>query len=222
MRLTILYDNTVTREGLTDGWGFSCLIESEKNILFDTGWKGSDLKRNMAELGFKIEDVDVVALSHQHWDHIGGLPCILNDGENLEACIPASFMGHLKEEVGRHCVLHEVAGAEMITESVWTTGELKGEYKGAIMEQSLILKTDRGVVALTGCSHSGVKQILAAASQHGKLYGLIGGLHGFDELPALEGLGLIVPTHCSAHALDIRERYPRVTHEGGVGWSITL
>jgi len=222
MRLTILYDNTATREGLREGWGFSCLVEAERNILFDTGWMGEYLKANMEELGFRMEDVDAVVLSHEHWDHAGGLPYVLNHASDPDVYVPSSLTSHLKQEIARYAKLHEVTGPQQIAESVLTTGELKGEYKGPITEQSLILKTRKGVVALTGCSHPGVKQILDAAGKHGPLHGLIGGLHGFSEYDALEGLRLIVPAHCTQHPLEIRGRHPDAMREGGVGWTVEL
>jgi len=42
MKITIIYDNDA-EEGFRAGWGFSCLVEGEKNILFDTGADGPTL-----------------------------------------------------------------------------------------------------------------------------------------------------------------------------------
>jgi len=73
MRVLITYNNEAN-PGLKSGWGFSCLIEKiEKSILFDTGCSGPDLVYNMKQLNFSPKDVDILFLSHQHWDHIGGL-----------------------------------------------------------------------------------------------------------------------------------------------------
>ncbi len=221
MKLTIVYDNTVLKDGLREGWGFSCLIEAGENILFDTGWKGSDLLHNMRALGKDISEVDAVVLSHDHWDHTGGLTCVLNNAD-VRVYAPKSFSDHLKGEIGRHAELVEVGGPVKVSDNAYSTGELAGEYKGVIMEQSLALETKEGVVALTGCSHSGVGQILEAARERGRLYGLVGGLHGFDDYRALDGLKLIVPTHCTQHRLEIREKHPNATEEGGVGWTKEL
>jgi metal-dependent hydrolase (beta-lactamase superfamily II) len=45
IKITIVYDNEVTKKGLKADWGFSALIETENAspILFDTGDNGSIL-----------------------------------------------------------------------------------------------------------------------------------------------------------------------------------
>jgi len=51
MKITIIYDNEVSEEGLEADWGFSCLVEVYgKKILFDTGADGSILLGNMEKL----------------------------------------------------------------------------------------------------------------------------------------------------------------------------
>ena len=44
-----------------------------KNVLIDTGVAGkfSVLKRELAELGLRIRDINLVILTHEHYDHIG-------------------------------------------------------------------------------------------------------------------------------------------------------
>jgi hypothetical protein len=59
-----------------------------------------------------------------------------------------------------------------------------------------------------GCSHSGVGVILDAASCHGEVYGIIGGLHGFRDFHRLDGLSLICPCHCTQHKSELRSLFP--------------
>jgi 7,8-dihydropterin-6-yl-methyl-4-(beta-D-ribofuranosyl)aminobenzene 5'-phosphate synthase len=42
-------------------------------LLFDAGPEGSVLLRNSRNLGVRLDDVEAVAISHGHWDHMGGL-----------------------------------------------------------------------------------------------------------------------------------------------------
>lgn len=73
VKITILYDNNCL-PGFKASWGFSCLIETKENsIIFDTGWDGNILLHNLALAQVKLEEIDMVVLSHSHWDHTGGL-----------------------------------------------------------------------------------------------------------------------------------------------------
>ena len=76
MKLTILYDNTIfkVKKGFKSDWGFSCLIETgNKNILFDTGANPQILHNNMKILNVNPSSIDKIIISHEHWDHNGGL-----------------------------------------------------------------------------------------------------------------------------------------------------
>jgi 7,8-dihydropterin-6-yl-methyl-4-(beta-D-ribofuranosyl)aminobenzene 5'-phosphate synthase len=76
MRITIVYDNQA-HPGLKSDWGFSCLVEAEERILFDTGPTGEELIFNMDRLGIQTRSISKVVVSHNHWDHTGGLETLL-------------------------------------------------------------------------------------------------------------------------------------------------
>src|SRR5580704_4258181 len=54
------------------------LMSSAKGIrhtmLFDTGPEGAIFIRNCANLGIKLGEVECIAVSHGHWDHMAALP----------------------------------------------------------------------------------------------------------------------------------------------------
>lgn len=55
-------------------WGYAALIEVDGNtLLFDTGGRPDTVLKNSGELGIDLSAVDTVFLSHNHWDHTGGL-----------------------------------------------------------------------------------------------------------------------------------------------------
>ena len=55
-------------------WGFAALIEADGHtVLFDTGARPETVLQNAGELGIDLSTVDSVILSHNHWDHTGGL-----------------------------------------------------------------------------------------------------------------------------------------------------
>jgi 7,8-dihydropterin-6-yl-methyl-4-(beta-D-ribofuranosyl)aminobenzene 5'-phosphate synthase len=216
MKLKIVYDNEA-KPGFEKGWGFSCLIELEdERILFDTGWDGNVLLSNMRKFGVGPEDIGRIFISHAHWDHIGGLPHIRR--RDVEVYVPRSFSKNLRAELASRFRLHEVKGTQKIREGVWTTGELGSEIK----EQSLVLKAGRGVVVVVGCSHPGVRNIFSVASKFGRVSGVVGGMHGFDDYALLKGLGLIVPTHCTINKRKIAELFPEAYVEGKAGLEIAI
>lgn len=228
MKITIIYDDKITKDikGLKAGWGFSCFIQTkEKNILFDTGWDGDILISNMKLLGINPKDIDLVVISHSHWDHSGGLAQLLNLNPNLKTYIPHSFSEHLKGEIKKRSDLYEISESIEICPKVYTTGEIEGSLligktRISIKEQSLIFSTAKGLVVITGCAHSGISNILKSAKKLGKTYALIGGFHDFEEYNLLKNISLIVPTHCTVNKKKIMSLFPDNCLKGGVGFQV--
>jgi 7,8-dihydropterin-6-yl-methyl-4-(beta-D-ribofuranosyl)aminobenzene 5'-phosphate synthase len=207
VRFTVLYDNYVHKEGTQADWGFSCLVEgTEKTVLFDTGTDPGILRRNAKLLGVDWAKVDVVAISHNHGDHTGGLPAVLENNPRVTVYYPASFPAEFRRRVeGLKALAHPVDAPIEICRNVHLTGEVGSE----IIEQALVVDTAPGLVVVTGCSHPGVVNILRRARQirDRPIHLVFGGFHlgsatedgirqvlaGFEEL-RVEKCG---PTHCT-------------------------
>jgi len=213
MKITIVYDNCTSNQRLRTGWGFSCLIETESQalILFDTGADGAALFHNMRELGINPRDIGTIVISHAHGDHTGGLWDILEVNRDVKIYLPASVRAEIR---GRKVT--SVLQPIQISEDVFSTGELKG------VEQSLALKTDKGIVVVAGCSHPGVSTVLDAASEFGEICGIVGGLHGFSDFNRLRGLSLICPCHCTQYKLELRQLFPEQYIACGAGLELEL
>lgn len=77
MRITALTENT-TEYNLPVEHGLSLYIETDKHtILFDTG-QSDMFSKNAESLGVDLGKVDIVVLSHGHYDHGGGLKTFLS------------------------------------------------------------------------------------------------------------------------------------------------
>jgi 7,8-dihydropterin-6-yl-methyl-4-(beta-D-ribofuranosyl)aminobenzene 5'-phosphate synthase len=213
MKITIVYDNEVKREGLRAGWGFSALIEDAEvpPLLFDTGADGPTLLHNMKELNIDPQDLGIIVISHAHGDHTGGLSEILRINEIAELYLPSSFK---RAFPGRKITM--VKDSIQIRENIFSTGELEG------IEQSLALKIDKGIFVLTGCAHPAMRSILAAATRFGGLYGIAGGFHGFRDFKVFKGLSLICPCHCTTYKQEIRDLFKDKTLDCGTGLAIEL
>ena len=208
MKVTVIYDNCAVKAGLGTGWGFSSLIEAENTppVLFDTGADGATLLRNMKQLDIDPSRIGAIVISHHHYDHIGGISDVLETNQHAVIYAPTSIAPCLP---GKKVIT--VSQPVQISEAVFSTGELRG------IEQSLAVKTSKGIVVVTGCSHPGVGEILDAVSCHGKVYGVIGGLHGFNDFSRFNGLSLICPCHCTQYKSELRNLFPEQYISCGVG-----
>ena len=69
------------------GFGLKLVSEAENvrhTLLFDTGPEGAIFIRNCGNLGIRLGEVESIAVSHGHWDHMAALPhaveAIVKDG----------------------------------------------------------------------------------------------------------------------------------------------
>jgi 7,8-dihydropterin-6-yl-methyl-4-(beta-D-ribofuranosyl)aminobenzene 5'-phosphate synthase len=70
-------------------WGFAALVEADgRRILFDTGARPRTVLENARELKVDLAQVPEVVLSHNHWDHTGGLLTLRRE---LQATNPAAL-----------------------------------------------------------------------------------------------------------------------------------
>lgn len=212
MKLTIVYDNNSLREDLKSDWGFSCLIETGNNgfpkILFDTGYRSSILFYNMEKLGINPKNINIIVISHQHLDHTGGLTSLLKVNPYVTLYIPNSLS--VKTNGLNVINVIRVKTLTQITENVYAL-----EFMG--IEQSLLIKTLKGFILVTGCSHPKLEKIILEALKFGEVYGVVGGFHGFKNYKILEKVSLICPCHCTVNKKKIAEIFPKKYEECGVG-----
>lgn len=232
---SILYDNNPCKPEFHTDWGFSCLIEGlEKTILFDTGAKNKVLLDNMDRLGKKPDIVDQIFLSHEHFDHTGGLEGFLAANSNVSVFVPDFFSDKIKKiitEARSHPVC--ITGPQNISPEAFTTGVINGWIK----EQSLVLETKKGLILITGCAHPRITNIITLTKEQFQrnIYLVFGGFHlgGFEEreikeiirLFRKEGIEKVGPTHCSGmEARNLfKDEYGDDFLELGTGrvWSIS-
>lgn len=130
----------------------------------------------MEKLAIEAKSVDTVVLSHIHPDHTGGLGSFLKKNPDVAVYLPGSFPTKFKDEVQKNGVkVVEVEQPMEICENVWSTGQ-PGKW---IKEQSLVIKTDKGLVVISGCAHPGIVNIVNAAKDLVKddILLVMGGFH---------------------------------------------
>jgi len=210
--ITVLYNDIAGDPRLEDAHGLSCWIEgAEKTILFDTGGDGHLLLENMQKLGKDPKRIDMVIISHQHWDHSGGLFTLQRAAGPVKVFVPKDFpmvfVGHI-EKLGGDVTL--VDGPTEILPGIHSTGQMGTENLARDRrEQSLVLDTTEGTAVLTGCAHPGIVDIVKRAKEmrSEKIAMALGGFHlkvldeyGVDGvIKELKDLGVekMAASHCT-------------------------
>src|SRR5437667_1178269 len=63
------------------GYGLRLVSQAEgarHSLLFDTGPEGAIFIRNCANLGIAMGEIECIAVTHGHWDHMAALPAAID------------------------------------------------------------------------------------------------------------------------------------------------
>lgn len=180
MEAVMVYDNYSTDDKINHGWGFSCFLDG--HILFDAGEDGDKLFENLDFLKIDIKDISKIVISHDHWDHQGGLWALLEKRPGITVYSCPGFTQEFKDKVkGLNGSLLELENLTEISTGIYSTGEIIGAYDGGpISEQVLLCNTEEGMSVITGCAHPGIIKIVDRAVTlfpNKKLNTLLGGFH---------------------------------------------
>jgi 7,8-dihydropterin-6-yl-methyl-4-(beta-D-ribofuranosyl)aminobenzene 5'-phosphate synthase len=200
-------------------WGFAVHIRrGQEEVLFDCGWRADMLIATMKALGISASRLAKIIISHDHWDHSGGLPVLLSHAEGAQVFIGKSFSPTLIREIAVLADVNQVSGEEYLSPWLYTTGEMGEE----IREQSIALSTQEGVLVITGCAHPGLDRIIEKVGEIGTVTGLLGGFHDFENIDFLSFLSIVVPCHCTMKKKEILASLPEIAQEGGVGYRLII
>lgn len=225
-KITVLYNDYIYNPRLRAEPGLSILIETpELVVLFDTGGDTQILQNNIEILDLDVSIIDCIVLSHEHWDHLGGLEYLLEENPGIPVYVPGEYSQYLADSIssyGGECV--PLGNTTKLSDSIGVTDTIYGTYD----EQALVVMTSDGLFLLTGCGHAGVENIAYdVAESCGENISLImGGFHTVSRVRACDnldeiGVDRIAPIHgglSSATLEYLEKRYGDDYIQSGVGY----
>jgi 7,8-dihydropterin-6-yl-methyl-4-(beta-D-ribofuranosyl)aminobenzene 5'-phosphate synthase len=185
-----LIDGISEDTGLIAEAGVSYLIRTDNaNILFDVGLNAPDsdpspLLRNMKKLGIQMGDIDLIVISHNHGDHVGG-----NKWSTQQTFSVTSHQIDLGNKTIYTPVQMTYPGQEpiysydpvKIAEGVATIGVIHCPmFVSHVEEQAIAINVkDKGIVVISGCGHQTINKLVERSEKifNEPLYALIGGFH---------------------------------------------
>jgi 7,8-dihydropterin-6-yl-methyl-4-(beta-D-ribofuranosyl)aminobenzene 5'-phosphate synthase len=186
--------------------GLSYLIEhGGKRVLFDTGQSDMFL-RNAEAMKISMTNIDMVILSHGHFDHGNGLGYL--SGSTVishPGCFVKRYRGsdhsfiglkNSREELSLLFNLISSTEPYKISEKIYFLGEIprlsgfESQTTSFVFEDGspdyvkddsgIVLILPEGLFVVTGCGHSGIVNVLEHAKKItgvSTLYGILGGFH---------------------------------------------
>ncbi len=228
MKIKVLLEN----DNVLNEHGLSLYIEKEnEKILFDTGQSDLFFKNGLM-MNVDFDEIKTVILSHGHYDHGNGLKYLSN---KTLICHPDAFLkryatndryvglNQSREEIKVKYNLIESKEPYYISDSICFLGEIKGRATKYYLEDGSIdyiyddsaiaINTEKGIIVITGCSHSGIENIIEYAKKimkNDKVYAVIGGFHlkEINEntkklIDLFKGIENIYTGHCTQkHVID--------------------
>jgi 7,8-dihydropterin-6-yl-methyl-4-(beta-D-ribofuranosyl)aminobenzene 5'-phosphate synthase len=187
LELTVLVE-WKAREGFMGDAGVSYLFKTELgSMLYDVGFGPTRpaLTHNAAKLGFNLDQVEALAISHLHADHMGGLPAqrsrqVTVSHEIMSPELKPCFLPDRAEAKGFKAEL--VERPRLLTAGIASTGPLARSLfvLGFTEEQALLARIkDKGLVVFTGCGHPTIQVVLEMVERLSEepVYAVGGGLH---------------------------------------------
>lgn len=252
MRIFILADNHA-QINFDAEWGLSLYIEYEnKKIIFDFG--NSDLFiKNANKLGIDISDIDYYILSHGHWDHGNGLkfaprgtvichPEVFTKRYNGNRYIGLDYS--YEQAIKKNDFIFSIKPYE-INENIIFLGEIPritefeakktsftksdGSLDFVKDDSGLVFKTNKGLVIISGCAHSGICNTIEYAKKVtgiSKVYAVYGGFHlkgkdtlSFKTIAYLKNMDIehIKASHCTEFSslVELSNAFGSIPYEAG-------
>ncbi|WP_047448815.1 MBL fold metallo-hydrolase [Alistipes sp. ZOR0009] len=195
VKITTLVENTSFQSELKAEHGLAFHIEANgTSILFDAG-QSDLLLHNAKKLGIDLMHVDVVVISHGHYDHIGGLSAFLDMNKRAKVFVKRAIFDKKYRGTSRYVGsdmdirdlgdrLHFVDQVEEVADGVYVIPDIpivdtkethmsgftvkhNDQFAQDWFEDELFLAiaTSSGMALVSCCSHRGITNMIQAAQK---------------------------------------------------------
>ena len=157
----ILYDTSEPAlAGMKPDFGYAVYIHADgKRILLDTGTDPDLMEHNLAVAGIDVNELHMVVVSHNHYDHAGGLARIRSMNPEIPVFIPPNQVFSVGD-------VQIVEDHLQVTPNIFVIrGRSKVPTAGISDDLSIVVRSRSGPHVLSTCSHSGVAQIVDRARE---------------------------------------------------------
>lgn len=160
MRIVTLLENKTIHPKLKAKHGLSIYLEANgKKILCDTGPDRSFIK-NANKMGISIEDIDLLFISHAHYDHGGGLKDFLRYNKHADVYLSHKAFNYyashiskiyvhigLDKKLANHPRLHLIHNDVKIDSNIHIVGPVSTCNKSSFVpagNKNLLMKNENG------------------------------------------------------------------------------
>ena len=157
IKITNIYDNIKCNNKFIPDWGFGCIIEHlNARIVFDTGANPEILEKNLKSAQIDPSSIDIIVISHKHWDHKGGALWLVKQNPNIKIYMPKTWRNGLEKSLAFYTKDINSITKHLPINDVFHLVTSKTLF---VTELVLAIKTSNGIIIVTGCSHSGIHKI---------------------------------------------------------------
>jgi len=225
MKIRVVVDNNTLIDQYYYGEPGLCFLleDDDKNYLFDAGYSDLFLS-NLQKMGYSLDDIDAIILSHGHNDHSGGLR-YLNKRMKLiyhpDADKDKYYQGELVSIKERfedlNLELCPQRKVYKISDHLTFLGEIPRTVQkdrhldnDLLWDDTALVYEKQGVLyIITACSHSGICNIIDYARKvchSDKIGAIIGGFHLLNNKEETaevcsylkeNKIPLVYPCHCT-------------------------
>ena len=230
MKIYTLMENTPCEPRFAAEHGLSLYIETDRHrLLFDTGASGA-FADNAALLGVDLSRVELAVLSHDHYDHGGGIARFLAENDHAPVYVQENTFGRRYDAGGKYigldpglaesgrlrpvgdllelddqltlCSCNDRRGDHPL-DSAGLTEERDGVRRPDTFrhEQYLMIRENGKRVLISGCSHKGILNIMDWLEPDV----LVGGFHFMKQEIGPEGNAVL--DEAAAALLEHRAEY---------------